>query len=47
MSSIEKNVKMLNLFGLSKNKIKWFGGKIKEKILQRSGKKWRSEWRFY
>lgn len=31
MSSVEKNGKMLNLFGLSKNKIKWFGGKIKEK----------------
>ena len=31
MCSLEKNGKMLNLFGLSKNKIKWFGGKIKEK----------------
>ena len=31
MSSLEKNGKMLNLFGLSKNKIKWFGDKIKEK----------------
>ena len=35
MCSLEKNGKMINLFGLSKNKIKWFGGKIKEKKFYR------------
>lgn len=41
MSSLGKNSKMLNLFGLSKNKRKWFEGKIKEKRFYREpvGKK--------
>ena len=40
MSSLEKNGKMLNLFGLSKNKRKWFGGKFKGKKKKHFTEKW-------